>query len=87
MLVRTGVISRFVPVTIVALLLTLVFIFAFQADNIVAKPWHVALTAIPILFQVYMNTSLAYGLMRWRRLRLPYLGLNRVRRWQRWRVY
>ncbi|MEQ1655888.1 MAG: ACR3 family arsenite efflux transporter [Nitrospira sp.] len=61
---------RFAPVTIAALLLTLVFIFAFQADNIVAKPWHVALIAIPILFQVYMNASLAYGLMRW--LRVPY---------------
>ncbi|MEQ1794209.1 MAG: ACR3 family arsenite efflux transporter [Nitrospira sp.] len=61
---------RFGPVTIVALLLTLVFIFAFQAENIVAKPWHVALIAVPILFQVYMNASLAYGLMRW--LRVPY---------------
>ncbi len=61
---------RFGPVTIVALLLTLVFIFAFQADNIVAKPWHVALIALPILFQVYMNASLAYGLMWW--LRVPY---------------
>ena len=61
---------RFASVTIAALLMTLVFIFAFQADNIVAKPWHVALIAIPILFQVYMNASLAYGLMRW--LRVPY---------------
>lgn len=63
---------RFAPVTIAALLLTLVFIFAFQTDNIVAKPWHVALIAIPIpiLFQVYMNASLAYGLMQW--LRVPY---------------
>ena len=61
---------RFAPITIAALLMTLVFIFAFQADNIVAKPWHVALIAIPILFQVYMNASLAYGLMRW--LRVPY---------------
>jgi ACR3 family arsenite transporter len=61
---------RLGPVTIVSLLLTLVFIFAFQADNILTKPWHVALIAIPILFQVYMNASLAYGLMRW--LRVPY---------------
>jgi arsenite transporter len=60
----------FSPVTIAALLLTLVFIFAFQADNIIAKSWHVALIAIPILFQVYMNASLAYGAMRW--LRVPY---------------
>lgn len=61
---------RFAPVTIAALLLTLVFIFAFQADNIVGKPWHVILIAIQILFQVYMNASLAYGLMGW--LRVPY---------------
>lgn len=61
---------RFGPVTIIALLLTLVFIFAFQAENIVAKPWHVAMIAVPIVFQVYMNASLAYGLMRW--LRVPY---------------
>jgi ACR3 family arsenite transporter len=65
-----GFLPRFAPVTIAALLLTLVCIFAFQADNIVAKPWHVVLIAIPILFQVYMNASLAYGLMRW--LRVPY---------------
>jgi len=61
---------RFGPVTITALLTTLVLIFAFQADNIVTKPWHVALIAVPILLQVYMNASLAYGLMRW--LRVPY---------------
>jgi ACR3 family arsenite transporter len=61
---------RFSPVTIAALLATLVCIFAFQAENILTKPWHVALIAIPILCQVYMNASLAYGLMRW--LRVPY---------------
>jgi ACR3 family arsenite transporter len=61
---------RFAPVTITALLLTLVLIFAFQADNIIGKPWHVALIAIPILLQVYLNASLAYGLMQW--FRIPY---------------
>ena len=61
---------RFAPVTITALLVTLVFIFAFQADNIIGKPWHVALVAIPILLQVYMNASLAYSLMHW--FRVPY---------------
>jgi len=40
-----------------------VFIFAFQADNILAKPLHIALIALPILVQVYFNSSLAYGLM------------------------
>jgi len=54
---------RFAPVTIAALLLTLVCIFAFQAQNILDKTFHVVLIAIPILFQVYLNASLAYGLM------------------------
>jgi ACR3 family arsenite transporter len=55
---------RFAPVSMLALLATLVLIFAFQADNITGKPFHVALIAIPILLQVYFNSSLAYGLMR-----------------------
>jgi ACR3 family arsenite transporter len=55
---------RFAPVSMGALLLTLVLIFAFQADNIVDKTLHVALIAVPILIQVYFNASLAYGLMR-----------------------
>jgi ACR3 family arsenite transporter len=61
---------RFAPVTIGALLLTLVLIFAFQADNITGKASHVALIAVPILFQVYVNASLAYGLMKW--LKVPH---------------
>jgi len=55
---------RFAPVSTVALLATLVLIFAFQADNILGKPFHVLLIAVPILLQVYFNSSLAYGLMR-----------------------
>ncbi len=55
---------RFAPVSMIALLATLVLIFAFQADNILGKPLHVLLIAIPILIQVYFNSSLTYGLMR-----------------------
>ncbi|MBZ5645821.1 MAG: ACR3 family arsenite efflux transporter [Acidobacteriia bacterium] len=55
---------RFAPVTIAALLATLVFIFAFQADNITGRWFHVLLIAVPILLQVYFNSALAYGLMR-----------------------
>jgi ACR3 family arsenite transporter len=55
---------KFSPVTILALLATLVFIFAFQADNITGRYLHVFLIAIPILIQVYFNSTLAYGLMR-----------------------
>jgi ACR3 family arsenite transporter len=55
----------FHPVTTVALLATLVLIFAFQADNITGRWSHVLLIAVPILIQVYFNAGLAYGLMRW----------------------
>jgi len=57
-------INFFHPITILALLTTLVLIFAFQADNITARWFHVILIAIPLLLQVYFNSSLAYGLMR-----------------------
>ena len=56
---------RFAPITILALLAMLVLLFAFQADNITGKTWHVVLIAVPILIQVYFNASLAYGVMKW----------------------
>ena len=46
-----------------ALLATLVLIFGFQADNITGKSLHVLLIAVPILIQVYFNSSLTYFLM------------------------
>ena len=55
---------RFAPLSMGALLATLVLIFGFQAENITTKTLHVALIAVPILIQVYFNSSLAYGLMR-----------------------
>jgi arsenite transporter len=63
-----SLLPRFAPVTIAALLATLVFIFAFQADNITGKFFHVVLIAVPILIQVYFNASLTYGLMRFFRV-------------------
>jgi ACR3 family arsenite transporter len=45
------------------------FIFAFQADNITSRYFHVFLIAIPILLQVYFNSGFAYGLMRVFRVR------------------
>ncbi|HZT33016.1 MAG TPA: ACR3 family arsenite efflux transporter [Bryobacteraceae bacterium] len=61
---ETALLPRFTPVTITALLATLVCIFAFQADNISGRLFHVALIAVPITLQVYLNSSLAYGLMK-----------------------
>jgi ACR3 family arsenite transporter len=60
----------FHPVTVVALLATLVLIFAFQADNLTGRFFHVVLIAIPLLVQVYFNSGLTYGLMQW--LRVPH---------------
>jgi ACR3 family arsenite transporter len=61
---ETELLPRLAPISMLALLATLVLIFAFQADNILGKPLHVALIAVPILMQVYFNSSLTYGLMR-----------------------
>lgn len=58
------------PVSILALLTTLIIIFAFQAENITTRFFHVILIAIPILIQVYFNSSLTYGLMQ--RLEVPH---------------
>ncbi len=67
---ETRFLPFFQPLTIVALLLTLVAIFAFQAENITTRALHVVLIAVPILIQVYLNSGLAYGLMRL--FRIPY---------------
>jgi ACR3 family arsenite transporter len=56
--------ARLHPIAVTALLATLVLIFAFQADNITTRSFHVVLIAIPILIQVYFNSSLVYGLMK-----------------------
>jgi ACR3 family arsenite transporter len=60
----------FHPVTIIALLLTLVLIFAFQSDNLTQRWFSVLLLAVPIIIQVYFNSGLAYSLMRW--LKVPH---------------
>ena len=61
---ETHFMPKFRPVTILALLATLVLIFAFQAENILTKWPVVLLLAVPIIIQVYFNSALTYGLMR-----------------------
>ena len=56
--------ARFHPVMIAALLLTLVLIFAFQAQNLTSRWFMVVLIAVPIILQVYFNSGLTYLLMR-----------------------
>ena len=78
------------PLSLSALLLTLVLLFGLQGEQIMRQPLVIALLAVPILIQVYFNAGLAYWLNR-------HLGVawcvagpsaligasNRARRWHR----
>ena len=55
---------RLGPVSLVALLATLVLLFGFQGEQILSQPMMIALLAVPILIQVYLNAGLAYLLNR-----------------------
>ncbi len=52
------------PVSLVALLTTLVLLFGFQGEQILAQPLVILLLAVPILVQVYLNAGIAYLLNR-----------------------
>ena len=52
------------PVSLIALLTTLVLLFGFQGEQILSQPLIIALLAVPILIQVYFNSGLAYLLNR-----------------------
>ena len=56
--------STLQPVSLVALLATLVLLFGFQGEQILAQPMIIAMLAVPILIQVYFNAGLAYLLNR-----------------------
>jgi ACR3 family arsenite transporter len=56
---------RLKPVSVAALLATLVLIFAFQGGVIVGKLSHIVLIAVPLLIQVYFNSGLTYAAARW----------------------
>lgn len=56
--------ARIGPLSIAALLLTLVLLFAFPGQAILQQPMVIAMLAVPILIQVFFNSALAYGLNR-----------------------
>jgi ACR3 family arsenite transporter len=60
----TRTLATIQPVSIAALLATLVLLFGFQGRQIIAQPVVIALLAVPILIQVYFNSGLAYLLNR-----------------------
>lgn len=59
-----AVMDRIQPLSVVALLATLVLLFAFQGDAIIRQPLVILLLAVPILIQVLFTSSLAYWLNR-----------------------
>lgn len=56
--------AKLQPISLVSLLATLVLLFGFQGEQIIAQPMIIALLAVPILIQVYFNSALAYLLNR-----------------------
>lgn len=59
-----ALLDRLHPVSLAALLITLVLLFGFQGEQILAQPLVILLLAVPILVQVYFNSGLAYLLNR-----------------------
>lgn len=56
------VLKKLHPISLGALLFTLVLLFGFQGGQILAQPMVIGLIAIPIIIQVYFNSMLAYWL-------------------------
>ena len=56
--------ARLGPLSLAALLATLILLFGFQGDRILREPLVIGLLAVPILIQVYFNAGLAYLLNR-----------------------
>jgi ACR3 family arsenite transporter len=59
-----AVLARLGPLSLAALLATLVLLFGFQGEQILRQPLIIAMLAVPILIQVYFNSGLAYLLNR-----------------------
>jgi ACR3 family arsenite transporter len=56
--------ARLNPLSLSALLLTLVLLFGLQGEQIIAQPLVIGLLAVPILIQVYFNAGFAYMMNR-----------------------
>jgi len=53
--------QKFKHVTIIGLLLTLIIIFSFQGEIILANPIHILLIAVPLIIQTFLIFTIAYG--------------------------
>lgn len=59
-----GLLVTLQPLSLLALLATLILLFGFQGQQILTQPLIIAMLAVPILIQVYFNAALAYLLNR-----------------------
>lgn len=60
--------ARLKPVSIIALLTTLVLLFAFQGNTILSNPTHILLIAIPLTIQTYLIFFVTWGIGKWLKL-------------------
>ena len=60
----TRTLQALAPLSLSALLLTLVLLFGLQGEQIIRQPMVIVLLAVPIVIQVYLNAGLAYWLNR-----------------------
>jgi arsenite transporter len=67
---KNVLLARLKPVSIIALLVTLVMLFAFQGQNIVNNPFIILLAAVPLVIQTYFIFFIAWYAGRW--LKLPH---------------
>ncbi|MDY0253833.1 MAG: ACR3 family arsenite efflux transporter [Tenuifilaceae bacterium] len=67
---RNEFLPKFRPVSILALLVTLILLFAFQGETIVNRPFIILLVAIPLVIQTYVIFAIAWFGGRW--LKLPH---------------
>lgn len=66
--------AKLKPVSIMALLSTLVLLFAFQGEKILAKPLHIFLIAVPLTVQTYFIFFVAWGIGK--KMKLPHCILS-----------
>jgi arsenite transporter len=67
---KTKFLPRLKPVSIIALLVTLILLFAFQGTNIINNPLIILLAAVPLVLQTYFIFFLTWYIGRW--IKLPH---------------
>lgn len=67
-------ITKLKPISIIALLSTLVLLFAFQGEKIIASPFNIILISIPLILQTYFIFFTAWGIGR--KMDLPHCILS-----------